>query len=347
MPFQAQSGSYIITAILFAFSAAVIVTILYTTAIVSNIYYTIFAVLLSMVIVALFIYEGASSRVTSLPPVAPPVIKDTQDAFTYDPGETSTGVVSFSGNAAAIPDQYSCKLKSANSVYEDAQCHCKTGYYGRSCEYEGFDENYVSLTADIQPTLTALPSITTDVLSTWPTGSTSAGCTNICTSNPACLAVTYANKVCTQYSTVVFPKVPIQTTLDPPILDTTLYINKNRILSVKLQGYFDIIYGVLPPRYFVGNGISSGTDTNIHITQGGSRIGYYAAGIQSTFTGIPDWIIVGTTGTLYISPNRIPEPSSVVPGQGTLVALTAPLRLSKSQFPYSQINTVYYVRLDP
>jgi hypothetical protein len=161
-----------------------------------------------------------------------------------------------------------------------------------------------------------------------------------------CLAVTYAGTTCTQLSALGFAQAPIQTTLDPPVLDTTLYINKSRLLSVQFQGYFNVIFGTLPVRYFVGNGVTSATNTNFHVTSNGTRIGYYPVGIQSSVAGIPDFIIVGTTGTLYISPNQIPPPGSIAPGQGTLVALHAPLVLGKASFPYTQTGVSYWLRLD-
>lgn len=326
--------------------AAVLVAIIYTTSLTRSTTYRVFAYGVSVVIVGVFIYGAVSSSLnTGTPAPVSPTIAAEQDPFTYDPGETANGVVVFAGNAAALPTQFACNLKSMNTVYENNQCNCKTGYYGRTCEFEGFDESYVSLTTTTVYSATSMPSQTVPSLSTWP-NTTTDGCTNICTANPMCIAVTYANKVCTQISALSFSSAPIQTSIDPPVLDTTLYINKSRLLAVNFQGYFNVIYGILPVRYFVGNGITSATSTNVHVTDNGTRIGYYPIGVQSSFAGIPDWIIVGTPGTLYISPNQIPPKGSIVPGQGTLVALAAPIAIPKANFPFSGSSSSYFVRLD-
>lgn len=344
----ASPGTYDWTSlIVLPILAAVIIGILYTTSIVSNVYYRIAAYLLSLVIVGLFIYGAAAASIAApAPTTSQQAVSESRDPFTYDPGETATGVVVFNGNAAALPTQYNCNLKSSHTVFEDGQCNCATGFYGRMCEYQGFGDDYVSLTTNTVATLTAMPSQPAPTLSSWPTATTVTGCTNICTSNPQCVGVTYANGTCTQYSAISFPSAPIQTNIDPPVLDTTLYLNKSRLLAVNLQGYFNVIFGVLPVRYFVGNGITSATSTNVHVTSGGSRINYYPVGVQSSFAGIPDWVIVGTPGTLYISPNQIPPRGSIVPGQGTLVALTAPIIVPKDRFPYTQNGVSYWVRLD-
>ncbi len=325
----------------------VLVGIIFTTSLVGSLAYQIFAFIASLIIVMIFIYGVAATATKATTTSAvPPAVAASRDAFTYDPGETSTGVVVFDGNAAALPDQYTCKLKSSHTVYEDGQCNCMTGYYGRMCEFQGFDDGYVSLTTSTPATALTAPSQPAATLSSWPVSSTVTGCTNICTANPACVGVTYANGVCTQYISLSFSQAPIQTDIDPPVLDTTLYLNKSRLLSVNFKGYFNIVFGVLPVRYFVGNGITSGTGTNVHVTASGSRIGYYPIGVQSTFSGIPDWIVVGTPGTLYISPNKLPAPSAITPGMGTLVALAAPLILPKDRFPYGKADASYWVRLD-
>lgn len=326
--------------------AAVLVAVVYTTSLTGSTTYHIVACGVGLLIVGIFIYGAISQFLdqnTTTPTTTP--VTETQDPFTYDPGETANGTVVFAGNASALPTQYMCNLKSMNTVYDNGQCNCKTGFYGSSCQFQGFDESYVSLTTTSTYSATSMQSQTVPSLSTWP-NTTTGGCTNLCTSNPMCIAVTYANQVCTQISALSFPSAPIQTNLDPPVLDTTLYINKSRLLAVNFQGYFNVIFGILPVRYFVGNGVTSGTSTNVHVTENGTRIGYYPIGVQSSFAGIPDWIIVGTPGTLYISPNQIPPAGTITTVQGTLVKLTTPLALPKSQFPFAQGTTSYFVRLD-
>lgn len=340
------TGRNLLDLALMAIMAAVLVAVIITTSLTRSTTYRVFAYIVSVIIVGVFIY-GAVSQFTETATTTSvsPQVASTRDPFTYDPGETANGTVVFSGNASALPTQYMCNLKSMNTVYENGKCNCKTGFYGDSCQYEGFDDSYVSLTTSTVYSATSMPSQTAPVLSTWP-NTTTDGCTNICTSNPMCIAVTYSNRVCTQISALSFPSAPIQTDIDPPVLDTTLYINKSRLLAVNLQGYFNVIYGLLPVRYFVGNGITSATSTNVHVTDNGTRIGYYPIGVQSSFAGIPDWIIVGTPGTLYISPNQIPPAGTITQAQGTLVALTAPLALPKASFPFSGTSSSYFVRLD-
>jgi hypothetical protein len=324
--------------------AAIIVGILYTTSIIGSTYYKIAAYGISLIVVGVVLYAIVATSIQATTYPAIPPVANSQDPFSYDPGETANGVVVFAGNGTAIPDQYNCNLKSSNTIYTANQCDCKLGYYGKMCEYEGFDENYVSLTTTTPYSATMLASFTAPLLTTWPI-TTVTGCTNTCTSNSACLGVTYANKTCTQYSALTFSQAPVQTNIDPPVLDTTLYLNKSRLLGVDFQGYFNIIFGVVPVRYFVGNGLAVATSSSIHITSGGTRIGYYPVGVQSTFAGIPDAIIVGTRGTLYISPTQLPPAGTPIDPR-TSFSATTPIILARTNFPYSATNISYWVRLD-
>lgn len=334
------------TIITFPIIAGIVVGIAYTTTLTSNIYYKIGAYALAVFVVGTFIYAMAASvlAVTTVP-VQPPSVAASQDPFTYDPGESPNGVIVYSGNASALGNQYVCKLKSQNTTWEDGACECNLGYYGTMCEYSGFGNDYVSLTTATIDTISFLPSYTVSKLTTWPLTS-SGGCTNQCTANNNCLGVTYSGTTCTQITALSFSGAPIQTNLDPPVQDTTLYLNKLRLLSVILPGYFNVIYGILPVRYFVGNDVASGTANPIHTTQSGTRIAYYTVGVNYTIGGIPDFIAVGSKGILYISTTVIPPRSSIIPNQGNLDAIGTPILLTKTQFPFTDTTKSYYIRLD-
>lgn len=346
----APNGQYDWTSLIMVVIVGIVITgIILTTTLPLGIYYRVGAYILCIVIagVTIFVNVNAFTDITFIPDQFA-VVATSQDPFIYDPGESPNGVIVFSGNASAFGDQYNCNLKSQNSYWDGTnQCQCKPGFYGITCEFQGFGNDYVSLTTTTPYTISTLPSSSVPSLTTWPL-TTVDGCTNQCTANTNCIGVTYAGTTCTQITTLNFSSgAPIQTSLDPPILDTTLYLNKARLLAVNLAGYFNVIYGVLPVRYFVGNGISAGSPNPVHVTPSGTRIAYYAVGINYTIGGIPDYIIVGTNGTLYISPNVIPPRASIVPGQSTLFAAPTPILLTKQQFPFTDPTKSYYVRLDP
>jgi hypothetical protein len=327
--------------------AVITAAIIYTIIVVKNTVYTIIALIVAFLVVATSIF-GAVSYVhnAKAPAIPPPAPATTEDPFTYDPGESADGTIIFSGNASSLGSQYNCLSKSPNTSWINNACQCNTGYYGNMCQYQGFGSDYVSLTTVTTSTSSLLSSSTTQNLTTWPLQTTVTGCTNTCTANPNCLGVTYANTVCTQITALSFSGAPIQNvTLDPPVNASTMYLNKSRITGIKMPGYFTVIYGVLPVRYFVGNGIS-GTNNPVHVTDSGTRIVYYGIGVNSTIAGIPDFISVNTLGTLYISPTQIPPRVSIIPNQPTIVALPTPILLTKSQFPYTNQNQSYYVRLD-
>lgn len=336
--------------ILLPIIGAIVIGIIYTATLTKSVLYRIGAYLLSLVIIGITIYAIASSFKESRTTVIPnpsSSTTSTQDPFTYDPGESPNGTIVYPGNASSFISQYNCNLKSQNTVWLNNSCQCKPGFYGKSCEFEGFGDDYVSLTTNSAFTATLIPSTMTNFLTTWPLSTTLTGCTNLCTANSNCVAVTYANDVCTQISALRFTTTPIQnTSLDPPVSNTTLYINKSRLLSVDLPGYFDVIYGVLPVRYFVGNGVSQLATKSVHVTCGGTRIFYFPVGTQYTISGIPDYVIVGTAGILRISPNAIPPRTAIVPGQGTLVSIPTPVFMTRTEFPYTNPSITYYVRLD-
>lgn len=346
---QPLTGSTIATIIFLAILVAAVVALVIVASLTRNLYYRIGAVFMSILVVGLGIYAAVSTFTAPTEVNVPQEILATEDPFTYDPGQTSTGLVVFSGSGAALPDQYTCNLKSSNTVFENGTCNCKLGYYGYRCELQGFGDDYVSLTASgPTATLSAMPSQSAPTLTSWPIASTVSGCTNICTSNPQCLGVTYAGTMCTQYTSIAFPSAPIQNTkIDPPILDTTLYLNKSRLMAVNFRGYFDVIYGVLPTRYFVGNGVIGGGSSSVHATAGGSRVIYYPMGVASTISQIPDWIIAGTPGVLYISTFPIPPPNTITPGRAGVVSLITPLVLTRAHFPFTDATASYFVRLDP
>lgn len=338
------------TLIILPILGATLIALLYTTTIVKSIWFRIGAFVLSIVIVILSIFVVVNSALDNSPiPVQPNAIKSSQDPFTYDPGASPNGVVIFSGNASAFADQFTCTSKQTHTAWINGSCQCRPGFFGIRCEHEGFGDDYVSLTTDT--IYTAIPGISTTstALTTWPIASTVSGCTNSCTSNPGCFGVTYANRTCTQYTLLNFSRAPLQTTtIDPPILDTTLYLNIDRIGGgTKFSGYFTMIYGVLPVRYFVANDVTT-TSSNVHVTGSGSQVRYYSVGIDYSFSGIPDFIIVNTTGILRLSASGIiPPRAAIISGNPSIVSIGCPVRITKTTFPFSASATTYTVRLDP
>lgn len=317
----------------------------------------IIAYISATIVLAIFISSAVASTKPPEPTPVLPSVKATEDPFTYDPGATFNGEVIFSGNGSAFANEYNCTTKSANTRWEAAlgACQCKLGFYGTMCEFEGFSDGYVSLTTTTPFTTdVSTPRITlhADSLSVWSSSSgssTTQGCTNMCDVTPNCLGVTYSNHQCTQIlAPMTFATAPIQNTdLNPPILPTTLYLNRGRLQGITMTGYFNIIFGVLPARYFVGNDVAtSTTGSGIHVTTGGTRIGYYTAGMQYSFTGIPDFIIVNNAGVLNLSTTTIPPKANIVPGNASLVQFTTPILITKSNFPFGDPTITYNVRLD-
>lgn len=338
--------------ILLPIVAAVLIGIIYTASFkTTSGIARIAAIVAAIIIVGVFIYALVASYQTITPQTVSATVQATEDPFTYDPGATPNGVVMFAGNGSAFSgNQYNCGIKSSSTIWNaaSATCQCRLGFYGTMCEFEAFSDRYVSLTSDtVFTTPSGPPSMPAPSLSTWPAGQTTEGCTNMCDTSNACLGVTYANGVCTQLTSISFSQAPIQTvTLDPPVLPTTVYLNRSRLHLVNMSGYFNVIFGTLPTRYFVGNFVASSTGSNIHITGSGTRINYYAIGVSYTFSGIPDYIIVNTTGVLNLSVSPIPARADIVPGGGSVVQFTTPLTLTKANFPFSVQGRSYYVRLD-
>lgn len=350
--YAANQGGYDWASLLISpFVAAVLIGIIFTATMEKSGWVRAAAIITAIIITGVFIFAISPSAIAPPDPATvSPAVADSYDPFIYEPGATSTGVVIFSGNASAYGSQYNCGIKSGNTTWNSraGNCQCKTGFYGPMCNYEGFSSDYVSLTTDTIFTTGGASSSPAPSLSTWPTEQTSQGCTNTCTAANSCLGVTYANGVCTQFTTINFPQAPIQnTTLNPPVLPTTLYLNLLRLQRVNMSGYFNAIFGTLPVRYFVGNGLSSASGGSVHVTSSGTRINYYVIGVNATLGGIPDYIMVNTAGILNLSTTPIPPAASIVPGSGSVVQFTTPIALPKSRFPFSVASQSYFVRLDP
>ncbi len=334
------------------FVAALIITIKYFD---SHQLVVVFVVITALVLGGLLIFALPSASAdekssTTTGSQLSLITSVTPDPFTYTPGSTNNGTVTLSTSASYFVDEQSCAVKSVNTVWSNLlnKCMCQTGWFGNSCAYETNDNSYVSLTSTSKMSITYGTSTTTDSLTLWPSTDATSGCTNQCTLlGTSCLGVTYSQGVCTPITALTFSVAPIH---DASIVanSTTIYLKRDSLQQVKMVGYYNVIFGALPPRYFVGNIVSGLTGQNYFTDNQGSRILYFTANTDNIFSGIPSYIIVNSLGTLYVSTSSIPSP--VVPNS-LLVSFSTPAMITKDMFLVyfgkSTSSTTFYVRYVP
>lgn len=323
--------------------AAIIIGLIFTLSLTKSVRVRVLSVILAIFLVGFMIFQPIWS--TLHPDKTNPTILPISTApFTYDPGETTNGVITFPGNASSFTDQYTCALRGSNAEWLDSKCLCKVGYYGSRCEYQGFSAGYVSLTTTTPVTVTFGPSTTMDNLTVWPNVGSTTGCTNNCDLSTSCLGVTYSGNVCTQITSLSFTSgPPIQSDMVLPVLPSTLYLKKNSLSGVDMVNYYNVISGSsVPVRYFAGNGFSYGANSNIITTTNGIVIRNFLTTIDYTVSGVPDFVIVNFPGFLYISTSRISVASIPFAAPNpTTIKINTPVTLTKQNFPFSD-NTISY-----
>lgn len=275
------------------------------------------------------------------------------DPFTFDPGSADQLSTFHTNDASSYVDQYSCLTKSSNTIWstDRKKCQCVTGWFGSTCEDRMYDDRYVSLTpvpsSRITPTYGA--AVNTPNLTIWST-SVGTGCTDICNSNPNCLGVTYHQGSCTPILSLLFSGPPIQDTSVVTNSDT-MYLHKSRLNKINMVGYYNVIFGNLPARYFVGNVVAENTGQNYYLTNNNSRVVYFVTNADNTFVGIPDYIIVNNLGQLHISTSPIPNPLPAGTGSGLIVSYSTPIMLTKENFTRdfgrATSTTTFYIRYVP
>lgn len=293
--------------------------------------------------------EEAGKPQASAGPQLTMITNVSPDPFTATPGASTNGIVTYTTNASAFVDHNTCLVKSPNTLWSTIQkkCQCKIGWFGNTCEERAYQNSYVALTTTSKASITYDHSFSTDALSLWPGTSDVSGCTDECSLRNDCLGVAYHEGVCAPITSATFFGPPIQDTSVASNSDT-LYLNLSRLQQIKMSGYYNVIFGTLPPRYFVGNIISGLTGQNSYVTNTNSRILFFVINSDNTFVGIPDFIIVNSTGNLYIS--TAPLPKVITPGvvSGLLVSYTTPITITKemflTNFARSTGSTTFYIR---
>ncbi len=273
------------------------------------------------------------------------------DPFTSNVGASSIGTLGISSDGGAFGDENSCVVLSQNTSWSsvNGECNCEVGWFGHTCENMVYSNDYVTLTASSGSNMTIIygTSFATDHLSLY-SGLTGTGCTDQCTSmGTGCIGVTYSQGICTPITSLTF--------LGPPIHDTsviensnTLYLHSAQLSRIKMSGYYNIVYGILPPRYFVGNIISGLTGQNSYTTNTNANVILLISGTDNIFVGIPDHIIVNSIGTLYIG--TTPLPITITPGNnnGLIVSFSTPANITRnvflSNFGMSTSTTTFHIR---
>jgi len=292
--------------------------------------------------------DKSSSSVSAGPQLSL-VTNVSPDPFTAIPGASTNGVLALNSDGTAFIDHNTCVVKSSNTLWvpmASNKCQCTIGWFGPTCEERAYDANYVTLTTTSNISVTYATSFTADALTLWPGTTTVTGCTDECSLRNDCLGVAYHEGVCAPITAATFFGPPIQDTSVVANSDT-IYLNQSRLTSIKMSGYYNVIFGTLPPRYFVGNIISGLTGQNYYVTNSNSRILLFVINSDNTFVGIPDFIIVNSLGNLYIS--TTPLPPAITPStSGLIVSFATPITITRNvfltNFSRSTSSTTFYIR---